>query len=75
MFRLRPLLRYARVASRYTSARFASKQVHFPGAPMSQYTEELKVDRDWPVLPTYRVMDTDGVVVNSSQEPDVILIK
>jgi hypothetical protein len=34
----------------------------------------LKVDRDWPVLPTYRVMDTEGIIVNSAQEPDVILV-
>jgi 2-oxoisovalerate dehydrogenase E1 component alpha subunit len=38
-------------------------KVSFPGAPASEYTEELKVLRDWPVIPTYRVVDKDGIVL------------
>jgi 2-oxoisovalerate dehydrogenase E1 component alpha subunit len=53
------------------SSRSISKQVQFPGAPESQYTEQFKFERDWPIIPTYRVLDTDGIVVDPSQEPDV----
>ena len=45
--------------------RFYTK-ASFPGAPNSQYTETLKFERDWPVIPTYRVLDLDGNVVSSS---------
>ncbi len=61
-------------AVRLPIIRSYSKQVvQFPGAPLSQYTEELKVDRDWPVLPTYRVIDKEGLVLNKSQEPKVFI--
>lgn len=53
------------------SSRLVSSGTHFPGAPGSLYTEVLKVERDWPVISTYRVLDPDGIVINQSEEPKI----
>lgn len=50
---------------RRAKPRFYSVQASFPGAPTSQYTETLKVERDWPVIPTYRVLDLEGNALSS----------
>jgi hypothetical protein len=70
MLRFQQFVRCTRLASNVTPKRFI-QDIKFPGAPTSQYTEELVVDRDWPVLATYRVTDKEGNVLNSAQEPKV----
>jgi 2-oxoisovalerate dehydrogenase E1 component alpha subunit len=35
------------------------------------YSETLKFDKEWPVIPTYRVLDTDGKVINSNEDPNL----
>lgn len=49
--------------------------VLFPGAVNSKFTNELKFQRpqDLPAIPTYRLIDTHGEVVDKSREPDVSL--
>ncbi|CAZ83310.1 unnamed protein product [Tuber melanosporum] len=50
-----------------------SNSVLFPGAVNSKFTNELKFQRpqDLPAIPTYRLIDTHGQVVDKSREPDV----
>ena len=45
--------------------------VHFPGAVNSKFTTTLSFERpsERPAMPTYRVMDSDGVVVDESRKP------
>ena len=47
--------------------------VHFPGAVDSKFTTQLNFERpsNIPAIPTYRVMDSDGVVVDQAWNPDV----
>lgn len=47
--------------------------VLFPGAVNSKFTNELKFQRpqDLPAIPTYRLIDIHGGVVDKSREPDV----
>ena len=47
------------------------RSVHFPGAINSKFTTTLKFERpsDKPAMPTYRVMDSDGVVVDEKRKP------
>ncbi|KAL9591275.1 MAG: hypothetical protein Q9179_007888 [Wetmoreana sp. 5 TL-2023] len=47
--------------------------VHFPGAVDSKFTTRLSFERPstHPAIPTYRFMDSDGVVVDKAREPDV----
>lgn len=54
-------------------ARLTNNSVHFPGAVTSKFTNELQFQRpqDLPAMPTYRLMDTNGIVVDASREPDV----
>ncbi|KAL9578094.1 MAG: hypothetical protein Q9212_005940, partial [Teloschistes hypoglaucus] len=46
--------------------------VHFPGAVDSKFTTRLSFERPstHPAIPTYRFMDSDGVVVDKDREPD-----
>ncbi|KAL8823648.1 MAG: hypothetical protein Q9170_008336 [Blastenia crenularia] len=47
--------------------------VHFPGAVDSKFTTKLSFERPstHPAIPTYRFIDSDGVVVDEGREPDV----
>ncbi|KAJ3295148.1 hypothetical protein HK104_002958 [Borealophlyctis nickersoniae] len=47
----------------------AQKVVPFPGAPGSNYTEELHFVEKGVVIPTYRVLDVDGTVINKTHDP------
>ncbi len=48
--------------------------VHFPGAVDSKFTTQLAFEHPstHPAMPTYRVMDSDGVVVDESRKPSGI---
>ena len=50
-------------------SRFLSAKAPFPGAPNSEYTQQLKFENKWPVIPTFRVIDRDGRVLSPTQEP------
>lgn len=45
--------------------------VRFPGAVNSKFTSEMAFSRPstTPTMPTYRVMDSDGVIVDKKHEP------
>ena len=62
--------------SRYSSIsqRPGSAHVHFPGAVNSKFVTKLSFERPstHTAIPTYRVMDSDGVVVDESHKPSVI---
>ncbi|KAI5807952.1 thiamine diphosphate-binding protein [Peziza echinospora] len=47
--------------------------INFPGALNSKFTSELKFKspNDTPAITTYRLMDTDGVVIDKANEPVV----
>lgn len=49
-------------------------RVHFPGAVNSKFTTKLSFEHPstHPAMPTYRVMDSDGVVVDESRKPSGI---
>lgn len=55
------------------SQRPDSKFVAFPGALKSEFTSKLKFEtpEDYPALPTYRVVDQHGEIVDSSFTPDI----
>ncbi|CAO1597033.1 hypothetical protein XANCAGTX0491_000863 [Xanthoria calcicola] len=55
------------------SQRPGSDHVHFPGAVDSKFTTKLSFEHPstHPAIPTYRFMDSDGVVVDNAREPDV----
>ncbi|KAI4123936.1 MAG: hypothetical protein LQ338_005047 [Usnochroma carphineum] len=55
------------------SQRPGSDHVHFPGAVDSKFTAKLSFEQPstHPAIPTYRFMDSDGVVVDKAREPDV----
>jgi hypothetical protein len=39
----------------------------YPGAPLSQFVNTLEFSKDWPTIPTYRVLDTSGNIIQKSQ--------
>lgn len=43
--------------------------VHFPGAVNSKFTTKLSFERPdtHPTIPTYRVIDSDGIVVDKTR--------
>ena len=45
--------------------------VHFPGAVNSKFTTALTFERpsSHPAIPTYRIMDSDGVIVDKAHAP------
>lgn len=45
--------------------------VHFPGAVNSKFTTRLSFEKPstHSAIPTYRVMDSDGVIVDEGQAP------
>ena len=49
-------------------------RVHFPGAVDSKFTTKLSFEHPSThlAMPTYRVMDSDGVVVDESRKPSGI---
>jgi len=50
------------------------KKIAFPGAIHSEFTEKLEFVPNYPSIPTYRVMDTDGKPFDSSHDPNVLKI-
>ncbi|RPB24423.1 hypothetical protein L211DRAFT_784783 [Terfezia boudieri ATCC MYA-4762] len=50
-----------------------SDSIHFPGAVKSKFTSALQFQSPGgaPAIPTYRLMDTDGVVIDKSNVPKV----
>jgi 2-oxoisovalerate dehydrogenase E1 component alpha subunit len=52
----------------FRSVRKMSK-VQFPGASGSSFTEKMAFQRDWPIIPTYRVLDENGKVIDATQDP------
>ncbi|KAI9874256.1 MAG: hypothetical protein M1830_009951, partial [Pleopsidium flavum] len=46
--------------------------VHFPGAVNSKFTTNLSFERPstHPAIPTYRVMDSDGAIVDETRAPE-----
>ncbi|KAK7414611.1 hypothetical protein QQX98_006548 [Neonectria punicea] len=67
-----PTLPFVRAASS-VSQRPNSDHVSFPGALKSAFVSSLKFENpeSYPALPTYRVVDQHGVVVDSSFTPDI----
>ncbi|KAI1632700.1 thiamine diphosphate-binding protein [Biscogniauxia mediterranea] len=55
------------------SQRPGSSHVSFPGAVKSAFTSDLKfaLSSDYPALPTYRVVDQDGNVVDQAFQQDI----
>ena len=47
--------------------------IHFPGALKSKFTSTLSFQSpgDAPAIPTYRLMDSDGVVIDTTNDPKV----
>ncbi|KAJ3110085.1 hypothetical protein HDU96_006929 [Phlyctochytrium bullatum] len=47
-----------------------AREVSFPGATAgSFYTEQLEFQRNYPTIPTYRVLDQEGNVIVAAEEP------
>jgi 2-oxoisovalerate dehydrogenase E1 component alpha subunit len=55
------------------SQRPHSDHVSFPGALKSAFTNSLdfQTPQDWTALPTYRVVDQNGTIIDPSFEPDI----
>lgn len=72
---------YIRCVSRWnssTSSTPSPPSSGFPGAPNSSFTQELSFQRNWPIISTYRILDTEGMVLNGAVEPEIeneVLIK
>ncbi|PHH90422.1 hypothetical protein CDD83_3754 [Cordyceps sp. RAO-2017] len=68
-----PLPAAARAASSSVSQRPNSDYVSFPGALKSAFTTSLKFETpgSYSALPTYRVVDQHGEVVDQSFKPDI----
>ncbi|KAH9907415.1 thiamine diphosphate-binding protein [Xylariomycetidae sp. FL2044] len=71
-----PLIHVAPVGIRFVSSvsqRPGSSHVSFPGAVKSAFTSDLKfaLPSDSPALPTYRVVDQDGNIVDQSFKQDI----
>ncbi|MCJ1256277.1 hypothetical protein MMC24_004098 [Lignoscripta atroalba] len=56
------------------SQRPGSDHVHFPGAVNSKFVNKLSFEHPstHPAMPTYRVMDSDGVIVDGGRAPEDI---
>ena len=48
----------------------SKNSVHFPGAVNSKFTTTLSFEQPstHPAIPTYRVMDSDGIIVDKDRE-------
>lgn len=64
---------YSLRTSSSVSQRPHSEYVSFPGALKSAFTNKLHFEQpqSWTALPTYRVVDQNGDVIDSSFEPDI----
>ncbi|KAJ6151455.1 hypothetical protein N7470_007052 [Penicillium chermesinum] len=53
------------------SGRGRTDRVHFPGAVNSKFTSDMKFLKasDLPAIPTYRVLDSDGEIVDKTRGP------
>lgn len=49
-----------------------SSRVNFPGAVNSKFTNDLTFQRPstYDAIPTYRIMDANGVIVDESKSPN-----
>jgi 2-oxoisovalerate dehydrogenase E1 component alpha subunit len=55
-----------------SSRRFVTKEkAQFPGAKDSVFTADLKFIKDYPSISTYRVIDTQGKLIDKAQDPNV----
>ncbi|KAJ3329668.1 hypothetical protein HDU76_007422 [Blyttiomyces sp. JEL0837] len=55
-----------------SSSNPTQREVSFPGATSgSFYTEKLEFARDYPTIPTYRVLDLDGNVIVPEEDPKI----
>ena len=63
---IRPLLR------QFSNSRITlhADKVHFPGASGGKYTTKLQFTKNDSIMPTYRVLDSTGSLLNSKEEPD-----
>ncbi|KAI9841892.1 MAG: hypothetical protein M1838_003346 [Thelocarpon superellum] len=54
------------------SQRPGADSVHFPGAINSKFTTDLAFQKPstFPAIPTYRIMDSDGVIVDEARAPN-----
>ncbi|BDD56719.1 hypothetical protein MPDQ_000144 [Monascus purpureus] len=64
-------LRWSSTTNPSISQRPGSDHVRFPGAVNSKFTTDMSFVKpaDMPAIPTYRVMDSDGVVVDKNRLP------
>ncbi|KAJ9235774.1 hypothetical protein DTO169E5_5937 [Paecilomyces variotii] len=74
VFTTTPPLIAPRTAVRWSnsiSQRPGSDHVRFPGAVDSKFTTEMSFSRpsNMPAMPTYRVMDSDGTIVDENHAP------
>ncbi|KAI9094425.1 thiamine diphosphate-binding protein [Phlyctochytrium arcticum] len=65
------VLRQAASAAAAATPPDAAHRVNFPGANESYYTEQMEFVRDYAPLPTYRVLDQDGNVMDEAQDPQL----
>ncbi|KAF4986370.1 hypothetical protein FDECE_15991 [Fusarium decemcellulare] len=68
-----PAVPFALRSASSLSQRPNSDYVSFPGALKSAFTSSLRFEapESYPALPTYRVVDQHGVVVDQSFQPDI----
>lgn len=64
-------LRSVRTLIRSCTLLLMIPSVHFPGAVNSKFTTDLAFEHPstHPAMPTYRVMDSDGIIVDESRRP------
>lgn len=48
-----------------------NEKVNYPGAQDSVFIEKMDFIHSYPIIPTYRVLSTDGDIIDSSQNPNV----
>lgn len=65
--------RYVERASLYCFTSKIRRRIHFPGAVDSVFTTKLQFNRpaEKPAMPTYRIIDSDGQVIDRNKKPDV----
>ena len=62
---------FARGAATSASTSAPAEVVQFPGAHRSAYTETLRFLKNDAAIPTYRVLDREGKVIQNEETPDV----
>jgi hypothetical protein len=59
-------------ADEYYAAQLKNKKdAAFPGASDSVFTNKLDLHTGYPIIPTYRVLDTDGVAIDAQHDPNL----